>query len=71
MEVRLLVKKKYTINLALILSLCLNFMLFFRGIFDNSPKSAMFSILYDLVCLVILVATVVSFYVQVKEGKRN
>ncbi|MBU3100203.1 MULTISPECIES: hypothetical protein [Clostridium] len=66
-----MVKKKYTINLALILSLCLNFMLFFRGIFDNSPKSAMFSILYDLVCLVILVATVVSFYVQVKEGKRN
>lgn len=66
-----MVKKKSNINLALILSLCLNFMLTFKLTFDNRPKSAMFSILYDLVCLVILVAAVVSFYVQVKESRRN
>ncbi|MBU3199562.1 hypothetical protein LL037_23500 [Clostridium estertheticum] len=62
-----MVKKKSTINLALILSLCLNFML----IFNNRPKSSMFSILYDVVCLVILVAAVLAFYVQVKEGKED
>nr|WP_268064296.1 transposase [Clostridium estertheticum] len=66
MEVQLMVKKKSTINLALILSLCLNFML----TFNNRPKAAMFSILYDIVCLVILVVAVLSFYVQIKEGKR-
>jgi len=60
-------KKKSNINLALILSLCLNFML----IFVNRPKSAMFSILYDLVCLAILASAVLSFYVQVKGAKRN
>ncbi|MPQ33124.1 hypothetical protein E4V42_17010 [Clostridium estertheticum] len=64
-------KKKSNINLALILSLCLNFMLMFNLVFDNRPKSAMFSILYDLVCLVILVAAVLAFYVQVKEGKKD
>ncbi|MCB2355095.1 hypothetical protein [Clostridium estertheticum] len=63
-------KKISNINLTLILSLCLNFMFMFRHIFDNRPRSAMFSIIYDVVCLVILVAAVLSFYVQVKEGKR-
>ncbi|MBU3171513.1 hypothetical protein [Clostridium estertheticum] len=64
-------KKKSNINLTLILSICLNIMFTFRHIFDNRPKDAMFSILYDIVCLVILVAAVLSFYVQVKEGKKD
>ncbi|MCB2360436.1 hypothetical protein [Clostridium estertheticum] len=41
-----------------------------KHIFDNRPKSSMFSILYGVVCLAILVAAVLSFYVQIKEGKR-
>ena len=60
-------KKKLPVNLALFLSLCFNFMLFFV----SRPKSAMGSILYDIISLAILSTTMLVFYVQVKYLRKN
>ncbi|MBW9157268.1 hypothetical protein LGL55_06925 [Clostridium tagluense] len=62
-----MVKKKPVINLALILSLCLNFMI----VFVNRPKSVVFSILYDLIMLIVLIATMLLLHMQVKASMKK
>ena len=58
-----MIKTKYKINLPLILSLCLLDI----TLFVHHPETGVFSILYDIMILAILLAIMLLFYAQIKS----
>jgi hypothetical protein len=62
-----MIKKKYKINLSLLLSICL--MLIVN--FIHHPETEMFSILYSVMILAILLAIILLLHSHIKESIKS